>query len=163
MQLEHSNLGKTVDKALVNSGLTQQRLELELTESSIMHDSPRILNMLSAFRASGGRVAIDDFGTGFSSFSYLHAFPLDKLKIDGSFIDLLEASNIGNQAQTIVNSIIQLGKALKLKVTAERIETFEQQQLLKDMSCHLGQGYFFGKPMKASQIKEFIANLHNMN
>jgi len=79
--------------------------------------------MLSAFRKIGGRVAIDDFGTGFSPFSYLHSFPLDKLKIDGSFIDLLEASNIDNQAQTTVNSIVQLGKALNLQVTAEGIET----------------------------------------
>ena len=109
--------------ALADSGLMPNRLELELTESSIMHDSPRVLNMLSAFRKIGGRVAIDDFGTGFSSFSYLHSFPLDKLKIDGSFIDLLEASNIDNQAQTIVNSIVQLGKALNLQVTAEVIET----------------------------------------
>jgi len=156
MQLEYSNLGKTVDKALVDSGLMHNRLELELTESSIMHDSPRVLDMLSAFRKAGGRVAIDDFGTGFSSFSYLHSFPLDKLKIDGSFIDLLEAPNINNQARTIVNSIIQLAKALNLQVTAERIETIEQQQLLKDLTCHLGQGYLFGKPIAPGQVKGFF-------
>lgn len=156
VQLEYSSLGKTVGKALVESGLMHNRLELELTESSIMHDSPRVLDMLSAFRKAGGRVAIDDFGTGFSSFSYLHSFPLDKLKIDGSFIDLLEASSIGDQAQTIVNSIIQLAKALNLQVTAERIETLEQQQLLKDMTCHLGQGYLFAKPITPRQIKGLI-------
>jgi diguanylate cyclase (GGDEF)-like protein len=160
MQLEHSDLGITVNKALDDSGLLRHRLELELTESSIMQDSPRVLNMLSAFRTAGGRVAIDDFGTGFSSFSYLHSFPIDKLKIDGSFIDLLDTSNIDNQAQTIVNSIIQLGKALNLKVTAEGIETYEQQKLLKNMSCHLGQGYLFAKPMTAALIAGFLNRLH---
>jgi diguanylate cyclase (GGDEF)-like protein len=155
-QLKHSDLGKTLEKALVDSGLRHHRLELELTESSIMHDSPRILNMLSVFRTAGGRVAIDDFGTGFSSFSYLHSFPLDKLKIDRSFIDLLEATNIDNQAQTIVNSIVQLGKALNLQVTAEGIETCEQQQILKALTCDLGQGYLFAKPMPAGRIKSFI-------
>ncbi len=159
MQLEYSNFDKTVGKALVDSGLMQNRLELELTESSMMHDSPRVLDILGAFRQAGGRVAIDDFGTGFSSFSYLHSLPLDKLKIDGSFIDLLEASKIDNQARTIVNSIIQLAKALNLQVTAERIETIEQQQLLNDMTCDLGQGYLFSKPILPEQIKGFIDKL----
>lgn len=160
MQLEHSDLGETVDKALADSGLVQNRLELELTESSITQDHPRVLNMLSAFRKAGGRVAIDDFGTGFSSFSYLHSFPLDKLKIDGSFINLIEASNIDNQAKTIVNSIVELGKALHLQVTAEGIETIEQQQVLESMSCHFGQGYLFAKPMDAERIKDFINKLN---
>ena len=160
MQLEYSNLGKTVDKALLDSGLTFNRLELELTESSLTHNGPKILNMLNAFRAAGGKVAIDDFGTGFSSFSYLHSFPLDKLKIDRSFIDLLASSNSDSQAQTIVNAIIQLSKALNLQVTAEGIETKQQQQILKDLSCHLGQGYLFAKPMAADKIDDFISNRH---
>ena len=159
MQLEHSDFGKTVDNALLESKLMQHRLELELTESSIMHNSPRILNMLNTFRSAGGRIGIDDFGTGFSSFSYLHSFPLDKLKIDRSFIDLLQTSDVENHAQTIVNSIVQLGNAMNLQVTAEGIETYEQQLLLKNLTCHFGQGYLFAKPMTAGRIKGFLNNL----
>ncbi len=156
IQLESSEFEETVNQALSSSGLLHNRLEFEITESSVMRSSPRILTMLSEFRKLGGRIAIDDFGTGFSSFSYLHSFPLDKLKIDGSFIALLETASSNNQAQAIVNSIIQLGKALNLQVTAEGIETLYQQNLLKDLVCHLGQGYLFAKPMKAEKIQGFI-------
>ena len=158
VQLENSNLAETVNSTLENTALPHHRLELELTESSIMSNSSKILTMLSDFRLAGGRVAIDDFGTGFSSFSYLHDFPLDKLKIDRSFISLLDADIPGDKAQAIVHSIIQLGKTLKLQITAEGIETQEQYQQLQRLHCDLGQGFLMAKPLNAQQVLDFIAD-----
>ncbi|WP_158768429.1 bifunctional diguanylate cyclase/phosphodiesterase [Paraglaciecola sp. L1A13] len=158
VQLENSNLAETVNTILENTTLPHHRLELELTESSIMSNSSKILTMLSNFRLAGGRVAIDDFGTGFSSFSYLHDFPLDKLKIDRSFINLLDAGIPGDKAHAIVHSIIQLGKTLKLQITAEGIETQEQYRQLQLLHCDLGQGFLMARPLDAQQVLNFIAD-----
>ncbi|MDU0353519.1 EAL domain-containing protein [Paraglaciecola aquimarina] len=163
IQLEYSDFGEAIENTIRSTGLARKRLELELTESSIMNNSERNMAILEAFRASGGRIAIDDFGTGFSSFSYLHSFPLDKLKIDRSFIQLLSAELGDNSAMTIVNSIVKLGIALELQVTAEGIETEAQHQHLKSLECQLGQGYFYAKPMTAAQLHTFIPNSTSQN
>lgn len=157
VQCEQTGLLDVINKALTDSGLMQDRLEIELTESALMHNNSELLNILTTFRQGGGSVAIDDFGTGFSSFSYLHTFPLDKLKIDRSFVQLLSQPKDNSKAQAIIRSIIQLAKSLDLIVTAEGIETDEQQLQLTALACDLGQGYLMSKPMNAARVKHYIA------
>ena len=100
-------------------------------------------------------VALDDFGTGFSSLSYLHQFSLDYLKIDKSFVD--DLNEVGNKV-LILDAVVNLAKTLKIKTTAEGIETEEQYQKLKEIGCDVGQGYHIAKPMFASDFKDFILN-----
>ncbi|MDP5029636.1 bifunctional diguanylate cyclase/phosphodiesterase [Paraglaciecola sp.] len=157
VQCEDIRLHKVIHQALVDSGLAQHRLELELTESALMNQSSELLGVLSEFRQAGGTVAIDDFGTGFSSFSYLHSFPLDKLKIDRSFVKLLGFEQSNNKAEAIVQSIILLAKSLDLSLTAEGVETPQQQVFLTKLHCDLAQGYLFSKPISAECVTEYIA------
>jgi EAL domain-containing protein (putative c-di-GMP-specific phosphodiesterase class I) len=119
-------------------------LELEITESLIMEDVKRGVEILQAIRLMGVRIAIDDFGTGFSSLSYLAKLPVDTLKIDRSFVmDLVD----GPEGLALVSTIITLAHSLKLKVVAEGVETEEQSRLLRLLNCDEFQGYLFSKPV----------------
>ncbi|KDN96937.1 putative bifunctional diguanylate cyclase/phosphodiesterase [Pseudomonas donghuensis] len=131
-------------EVLNDSGLEPSLLELEITESVLMHNVDATVVTLQAIKQLGVRLAIDDFGTGYSSLSYLQKFPVDVLKIDKSFVREMGSDN--NDAR-LVSSIISLGKNLNLNVIAEGIETAEQLRLLKAQDCEQGQGYLFSKPL----------------
>ncbi len=139
----------TVLDVLKQTNLPPVRLELEITEGTLMDDAPNALRVLTALKAVGVKLAMDDFGTGYSSLSYLRKFPFDKIKIDRSFI-----SDVGDvaEAETIVQAIIALGRSLKLDVTAEGVETRRQLTMLRGQGCTFAQGYLLGRPHPADQL-----------
>lgn len=160
VEFERSNVRQAVDAALRASGLPAQRLELELTESTLLQDSSSAVLRLQDVRSIGVRVALDDFGTGFSSLAYLRSFPLDKLKIDRSFVKTLDPAQNGQApdpgAVAIVQAIHGLAAALGLLTTAEGVETLAQHDVLRGLGCHSGQGHLFARPMDAQRTLAFI-------
>ena len=144
---------EAVAKALAQSGMTADRLNLELTESTLMEDTEASHATLARLRAMGVGVSIDDFGTGYSSLSYLKRFPLDTLKIDKSFVN--DVSNDPEDA-AIAEAVIGLAHNLKLNVIAEGVETAEQLAFLKDRGCDAIQGNFFSSPVNAEAFAELV-------
>lgn len=143
-QLRQSNLPEVISRCLDLTGLSAHKLELELTETSMLEDVEYSIEQLEKLKAMGIRIAIDDFGTGYSSLAYLKRLPADTLKIDRAFIHELSADNTDLD---IVRTITQLAHSLKLDVTAEGIETSEQLGLIKELGCNEGQGFLLAKPM----------------
>jgi diguanylate cyclase (GGDEF)-like protein len=144
VQLMQSDLPKLVLSVLVETGLPASRLELEITESSIIHDKVRSLQALRQIRALGVSIAIDDFGTGYSSLETLRSFPFDRIKLDRSFMNEVEHSP---QARAIIRAVLALGKSLEIAVLAEGVETEAQLQILEREGCHEAQGYHLGRPI----------------
>jgi len=143
-----------VAAALADSGLPPELLELELTESMLVSDEQQSLQRLRILKKMGIQLAIDDFGTGYSSLSYLKHFPLDRLKIDKSFInDILSDPDDA----AITEAIIAMGHSLKLQVIAEGVETQEQLAFLQDRGCDDIQGYHLSKPLSEHDLASFIA------
>jgi diguanylate cyclase len=144
--------------ALEDHGLQPGYLELELTESAVMRNPDASAETLKALSAMGVHISIDDFGTGYSSLSYLRRFPLDKLKIDRSFIrDLL--SNSDDAA--IVTAIISLAHSLRLRVVAEGVETEEQLERLRELGCDLYQGFLCSPALPAARFIELLQEAHS--
>jgi diguanylate cyclase (GGDEF)-like protein len=154
-ELQDVDLLNQVDEALRASGLPPQRLELELTESTLLNDAARGIALLTRLRERGIRIALDDFGTGFSSLAYLRTLPMDKLKIDRSFVRTLSQAQ-DEASRTIVRAIQQLASGLQLEVTAEGVEDAAQDQVLAHIGCHYGQGYLYAKPMEAAAVLPFL-------
>ena len=142
-----------VAKALAASGLEPHRLDLELTESIVMHDLEAVANDLQQLLDLGVGVSIDDFGTGYSSLSYVKRLPVDRLKIDQSFVRNLTTDH--NDA-AIIRAIVTLGHSLNLEIIAEGVETAEQLAQLRAEGCDEVQGYYFGRPMPASEFVELV-------
>jgi diguanylate cyclase (GGDEF)-like protein len=151
IQFKSRSLGLIMVKALSDSGLAPHRLELEITEAVLMHDHESALKLLSQLRERGVRVAMDDFGTGYSSLSYLQKFPIDKIKIDRSFIHNLTESE---SSVAIVRAVIDIAKVRDMVTTAEGVETDEQLALLRRLGCSQIQGYLLGRPMPLAEIPE---------
>jgi diguanylate cyclase (GGDEF)-like protein len=151
VQLAHANLPKLVADILAETGLAPDRLELELTESSIFADRARSLQTLREIKATGVGIALDDFGTGYSSLDTLRAFPFDKIKLDRSFMSEVESSP---QTTAIIRAVLALGKSLGIPVLAEGIETEHQRSLLVKEGCDEIQGFLVGRPAPLSQIVE---------
>jgi len=144
-----------VKKALQASGMAPELLELEITESMLMHDMKRTVEILRELKAMGVRIAIDDFGTGYSSLSSLKDFPLDTIKIDGAFIrDLVDS----DEDKGLTNAVIAVGKSLGLTVVAEGVELKGQADYLREQLCDQFQGFYIDKPMPAN---EFAASIHD--
>lgn len=143
-QFTSGALVNTVRYALQSAGFPAERLELEITESLLLEDSPHIEMQIDGLREMGVKIAMDDFGTGFSSLSYLWKYGFDRLKIDRSFISALGENP--ERSREIIESVIMLGARLNMKITAEGVETPEQAQLLSDLGCDTLQGYLFGRP-----------------
>jgi diguanylate cyclase (GGDEF)-like protein len=160
LQIERSDFLSTVKTTLQRVGLAPERLEVELTESMLIRDNDIALAFLHSLRRTGVRVALDDFGTGFSSLSYLRTLPLDKLKIDLSFVSLLEKDG-DVKAAAIVQTILQLAHTLNVETTAEGVETIYQHEAMQRMGCTYGQGYTYAKPMTGAQTMVFIQNWSN--
>jgi EAL domain-containing protein (putative c-di-GMP-specific phosphodiesterase class I)/GGDEF domain-containing protein len=146
----------SVSRALAESGVRPSGIELEITESAIMHDPEAVAAELARLRALGLKLAIDDFGTGYSSLSYLRRFPLDKLKVDQSFVRPLNADS-PREDRAIVEAVVRLGQTLGLTVIAEGVETEEQLALLRQLGCDEIQGYWFSRPQPAALAGAFIA------
>ncbi len=144
-----SDLQATVNQILAQTTMPADLLELEITESMLMENDGQIITMLNSFKKKGIHISIDDFGTGYSSLNYLKRLPVDKLKIDRTFIR--DATHDDNDA-AIATSIIDLGRNMNLEVIAEGIEQLEQEHFLREQGCYLGQGYFYAKPMPAGKF-----------
>jgi EAL domain-containing protein (putative c-di-GMP-specific phosphodiesterase class I) len=149
-QFRNRNLVDTVTDALVESGLAPERLELEVTESVLLHKSSGNLAMLHQLKSLGISIVLDDFGTGYSSLSYLRMFPFDKIKIDKSFVG--ELSNRADCA-AIVCAVTGLGRGLNIVTTAEGVETEEQFALLRAANVDQVQGFLFSRPVKTSDLE----------
>ncbi len=153
LQFRRADIVTTVSRALTESGLEGCWLELELTESLLMQSGPEVEATLGRLKALGVRLSIDDFGTGYSSLAYLKRFPVDRLKIDQSFVrDITEDPDDA----AIVRAIIQLGRSLRLEVIAEGTETPEQMDFLRYERCTAAQGYLFAPPLPAEAVTELL-------
>lgn len=156
VQLKAPNFPDTVKKILAQ-GLAPEWLELEITETTLMENSKAILTALNDLRAQGVRIALDDFGTGYSSMSHLKHLPLNRIKVDQSFV---KGMTVDNDSLIIVRAIIALAKNLGYAVTAEGVETIEQAQLLQSLACETLQGYYFSKPVIASAVPALLASTY---
>ena len=155
-QFRQDDLPLLVHSVLLESGLSPNRLELEITEGVLIDDFSRGLALLRRLKALGVRIVMDDFGTGYSSLSYLHAFPFDKIKIDRLFIADLEHNN---QSKTIVRAVIGLARGLALPVAAEGVETKGQRAFLEHEGCDEMQGYLLGHPLPIGEYAELIGRV----
>jgi predicted signal transduction protein with EAL and GGDEF domain len=132
-----------------------ERIDLEVTETALMRDFDKGCECLKALKALGAHIALDDFGTGYSSLSYVHRLPLDKIKIDRSFIKDIETLPA---CRDIVKTVIDLCRNLKLTCVIEGMETEEQAQILRGLGGATMQGYYFSKPMPADAVEGFLAD-----
>ena len=144
-----------VAEILVRSQLPASMLELEITEGVLISDEKQALRILEALRGLGVRLALDDFGIGYSSLSYLHRFPFDRVKIDRSFV---QAQQSDARAQAILNAVIAMSGSLGIAVTAEGVETEEQLEMLREQGFADVQGFLLGKPMPAADVPRLLAN-----
>ncbi len=155
-QFDDENLQGRVKEILDETGLSPQNLELEVTESSLMRDIDKGMRTLKSLRDLGITTAIDDFGTGYSSLSYLRRIPLDTLKIDQSFVRNL---HVDPDDAAIARTIMDMAENLGLKVVAEGIEIKEHETFLKSIHCHIGQGYYYSKPVPAQKFEKLLLDL----
>jgi len=153
VQLADGHFPELVAQVLDESGLEPDRLELEITETGIIADTAHALQIIRRLKRQGVKIAMDDFGTGYSSLATLQAFPFDKIKIDREFIRELGASK---QSDAIVRATIILGNSLEIPVLAEGVETEDQLALLASQGCAEVQGYLFGKPVPAVEIRQLV-------
>ena len=149
VQFGREDLAEMIHGILVETGLSPERLEVEVTESTIMSDQRRGLHILRQMKAMGITVAMDDFGTGYSSLATLHAFPFDKIKLDQTFVKRLPDDAA---AAAIVRTVLALGESLRMPVLAEGIETEAQWDFLAREGCAKGQGYLFARPVAVEQL-----------
>ena len=154
LQFKRGDFLETILDHLDRTGLTPSQLELELTESLLLDDSPIIMDTIARLRTAGVSVSLDDFGTGYSSISYLKRFQLDKLKIDRSFVQDLDRNELN---QSLIRSIIQIGDNLDLTIIAEGVETEAEFAILRDMGCEEIQGYLISRPIPAEAFADFHA------
>jgi len=152
-QFHLQNLVEVVSRILKETGLAPEWLELEITESVAMQNAEYTVKMLKELKEMGIQLAIDDFGTGYSSLSYLKRFPINKLKIDRSFVNEI---GLDQDNEAIASTVIVLGQSLKLGVVAEGVETEEQCDFLKQHQCDEMQGFLFGKPVSADEFEELL-------
>jgi len=149
-QFEAGSVSQVVAEALQHSGLAAHRLELEITETLLLRNSEAVVDELNRLRAMGVAIVMDDFGTGYSSLSYLWRFPFSKIKIDRSFVQGF--NDTGRNAETVVKTIVALGRELHMQVTVEGVETASQARAIERTDPDQVQGFFFGHPMPESEI-----------
>ncbi|MFZ6657515.1 putative bifunctional diguanylate cyclase/phosphodiesterase [Undibacterium sp. TJN19] len=145
-----------VRNILMETGLEPACLQLEITESVLMHNAEGSISILQQLKEMGIQLAVDDFGTGYSSLSYLNQFPIDVLKIDQSFVQEIKSSKTDNDG-IIVSAVIAMGNSLKQKVIAEGVEELSQLAFLKERHCEEGQGYIFSRPLAARQFAKLLS------
>ncbi|MFV2033877.1 MAG: putative bifunctional diguanylate cyclase/phosphodiesterase, partial [Halocynthiibacter sp.] len=153
VQFERGDLVATIAAILDKTGLPVEQLDLEITESLLMHDNGKTAEILAQLRKMKLGFALDDFGTGYSSLSYIHKFPIHKIKIDQAFVKGLPDDH---DSLAIIRAIITLADSLGLTTTVEGIETEDQAQILRLAGCTQGQGYYFGKPQTGTSISKLL-------
>jgi diguanylate cyclase (GGDEF)-like protein len=154
-QLDTDQLIGDIEGALSHSGLDPSALTIEITETTLMRNVEATARRLTAVKALGVRIAIDDFGTGYSSLAHLQRFPVDALKIDRSFILGLQNNQEG---ETLIHTLVQLGKSLSIETFAEGIEQPQELSLLRDEDCDSGQGFLFARPLDVQATEAFLAD-----
>lgn len=154
VQIQRGDIVATVGRVLAETGLPPERLELEITETYIMRQAERDIRVLEELRSLGVNLAIDDFGTGQSSLGYLKRLPVDKLKIDRSFV--MDIPQDADDA-AITRAIVAVGHSLRLKVLAEGVETTEQEAFLKELGCDGVQGYYYSRPLEVAAFEAYLA------
>jgi diguanylate cyclase (GGDEF)-like protein len=152
-QLDTNQVVTDVEEALVHSGLEPAALTIEITETTLMRNVEETARRLTAVKALGVRIAIDDFGTGYSSLAHLQRFPVDALKIDRSFISGLTHNEEG---ETLMHTLVQLGKALSIETFAEGIEQQQELSVLREQDCDSGQGFLFARPLDVAATEAFL-------
>jgi EAL domain-containing protein (putative c-di-GMP-specific phosphodiesterase class I) len=152
-QLTDDNLIDDIRTALNDSGMAPNLLELEITESMVMHNPTRMIAVLAKIKNLGVRLAIDDFGTGYSSLAQIKHFHVDTLKVDRSFIRNIPKDS---EDKAITEAIIALGKPLSFIVVAEGVETVDQLDFLREHSCDEMQGHYFSKPIAPEQFADLL-------
>ncbi|MEX2107511.1 MAG: EAL domain-containing protein [Solirubrobacterales bacterium] len=157
-QLDSDQITADIEGALSDSGLEPEALTIEVTETTLMRNAEETAQRLTAIKQLGVRIAIDDFGTGYSSLGHLQRFPVDALKIDRSFISGLKSNQEG---ETLIRSLVQLGKALSIETFAEGIEEQHELSLLKDEDCDSGQGFLFARPLDVAATEAFLQDWAN--
>ncbi len=153
-QLDDDRLIADIEGALSASGLAAAALTIEITETTLMRNTEETARRLAAIKQLGVRIAIDDFGTGYSSLAHLQRFPVDALKIDRSFIAGMRENKEG---ETLIHTLVQLGKALSIETFAEGIEEQQELSILRDENCDSGQGYLFARPLDVAATEAFFA------
>ncbi len=154
-QLDTDDFITDVSEALSHSGLEPSALTIEITETTLMRNVEETARRLQAVKELGVRIAIDDFGTGYSSLAHLQKFPVDALKIDRSFISGLTNNQEG---ETLIHTLVQLGKDLSIETLAEGIEQSQELDLLRDEECDSGQGFLFARPLDVAATEAFLQN-----
>jgi EAL domain-containing protein (putative c-di-GMP-specific phosphodiesterase class I) len=154
VQFRDSKLVPIVKSALATPGLDPARLDLEITENSLLNNTDSVLNILYELKASGVRISMDDFGTGYSSLSYLQKFPFDKIKIDQSFV---RGADSNEDSGAIVRAVAALGKSLGITTIAEGVETHEQLERVRAGGCSEVQGYLTGRPLPAAEAVSLMS------
>jgi diguanylate cyclase (GGDEF)-like protein len=157
LQFRQPDFIQRVTRLLGETSVDPAFLEFELTESMVMHEASLVLDMLNELRVLGVRLSLDDFGTGFSSLGYLNRYPIDRLKIDQSFVRGIDSMPIN---QSIVRSIVALAKSLSLQVVAEGVETEAELAFVRESQCDEFQGYLFARPMRAEDLAEWLGERH---
>jgi diguanylate cyclase (GGDEF)-like protein len=153
LQVRNGRFSLILSDTLLRTGLAPHRLELEITESVFIDDEAGTRAQLELWKSLGVRIALDDFGSGYSSLGYLNAFPIDKIKIDRGFLGKLNPDNPDEAADIILRTIIDLGRALDMTVTAEGVERADQLEFLSERRCSEVQGYLLGRPMPVEQAR----------
>ncbi len=154
-QLDTDQLIADIEGALSHSDLDPEALTIEITETTLMRNIEETARRLTAIKQLGVRIAIDDFGTGYSSLAHLQRFPVDALKIDRSFISGLKHNQEG---ETLIHTLVQLGKALSIETFAEGIEQQQELSLLREEDCDSGQGFLFARPLDVAATEAFLQN-----
>ena len=154
-QLDTDQLIADIEGALSDSDLDPTALTIEITETTLMRNIEETARRLTQIKQLGVRISIDDFGTGYSSLAHLQRFPVDALKIDRSFILGLKDNQEG---ETLIHTLVQLGKALSIETLAEGIEQTQELSLLREQDCDSGQGYLFARPLDVSATEAFLQN-----
>ena len=155
-QFRQEALLKSVARILSETGLRPRHLEMELTESMVMHNAEAAIAILQGLKDLGVQLSVDDFGTGYSSLSYLKSLPIGILKIDRSFVRDISARG-GRDGGVLAQAIISLGHSLKLKIVAEGVEDDAQLKFLKAHRCDEAQGYYFSKPVPPEECARLLA------
>ncbi len=153
LQIYQKNFFEIIKETIEKLDIQPHILELEITENIFMKNTEDVIETLHKIKSLGVKIALDDFGTGYSSLSYLRHFPVDRIKIDGSFLKDINENVING---VILRSIIELANNLNIHVIAEGIELEEHVEVLKEMKCNEGQGYFFSKPVPACELEKIL-------
>jgi EAL domain-containing protein (putative c-di-GMP-specific phosphodiesterase class I) len=155
VEFQRHDLVQRIQRVLEETGLSAERLELEITENIMREDSEAILTTMSDLKALGVRLSMDNFGTDYSSLGYLQSYPFDGIKIDRSFLMYLDHSE---RHEAVVDAIIRMGHALSLNVTVGGVETTEQLERVSSLSCDQVQGFYLGPPVSPASFKELLCD-----